>query len=63
MKRITIEIPEKVAHVICLTLIGTIGTTTNVSTGCVNIVEHNGDTLVTTGDDNPNYWRDGDNNG
>ena len=55
MKRITIEIPEKVARVISLTLIGGTGTTVNVTTSCADIVGHDGDTFVVTGDDTPDF--------
>ena len=56
MKRITIEIPEKVARVISLTLIGGTGTTVNVTTSCADIVGHDGDTFVITGNDTPDFW-------
>lgn len=58
MKRITIEIPEKVARVISLTLIGGTGTTVNVTTSCADIVGHDGDIFVVTGDDTPDFWKE-----
>ena len=63
LKRITIEIPEKVARVISLTLIGGTGATVNVTTSCTDIVGHDGDTWVVTGDDTPDYWKESEKNG
>ena len=63
MKRIIIEIPEKVARVISLTLIGGTGTTVNVTTSCADIVGHGGDTFVVTGDDTPDFWKESEKNG
>lgn len=63
MKRITIEIPEKVARVISLTLIGGTGTIVNVTTSCIDdIVGHDGDTWVVTGDDTPDFWKEREKN-
>ena len=62
MKRITIEIPEKVARIISLTLIGGTGTTVNVTTSYADIVGHDGDTFVVTGDDTPDYWKETEKN-
>ena len=63
LKRITIEIPEKVARVISLTLIGGTGTTVNVTTSCVDIVGHDGDTFVITANDTPDFWKEREKNG
>lgn len=63
MKRITIEIPEKVDRVISLILIGGTGATVNVTTSCADIVGHDGDTFVITGNDTPDYWKEREKNG
>ena len=63
LKRITIEIPEKVARVISLTLIGGTDTIINVTTSCVDIVGHDGDTFVITGNDTPDFWKEREKNG
>ena len=55
--------PEKVARVISLTLIGGTGTTVNVTTSCADIVGHDGDTWVVTGDDTPDFWKEREKNG
>ena len=63
MKRITIEIPEKVARIISLTLIGGTGTTVNVTISYADIVGHDGDTFVITGNDTPDFWKEREKNG
>ena len=63
LKRITIEIPEKVARIISLTLIGGTGTTVNVTTSYADIVGHDGDTFVITGNDTPDFWKEREKNG
>ena len=55
--------PEKVARVISLTLIGGTGTTVNVTTSCADIVGHDGDTFVVTSDDTPDFWKEREKNG
>ena len=55
--------PEKVARVISLTLIGGTGTIVNITTSCADIVGHDGDTFVVTGDDTPDFWKEREKNG